>query len=417
MPLAAPVTPQGTRTAQPAFSTRQPAKVAVESAALPSDVPRRISRRTVLGLGGAGLVLVGTGTVLWWFMENSSHNRLFPIPTPTPIPTSLHKEPVRGATLLTYTGHTMDVWAAAWSPDGKYIASGGDEATVHIWNAMTGTHVFTYTGHVGMGPIQQQSGVTVIAWSPNSTRIASVRIYSPASVPGHDLPDVRVWETATGKLITTYTGHMPAIASHSNLVSDLSWSPDGKSIVSAGLWDKTAKIWDAETGQTLVTYHGHTGPVNETRWSPDGTRIASSSYDNIQVWDTKGQHLQTRTGLQEISWSPDSKRIASGGSPDGLLHIWDPTTGKDIFTSATLTSSRLLNWSPDGKSIASEIYISSGSSNSKEAVDLHDAKTGGVTFTYHITTMQQINDISWSPDSTRVAVAGLGGPIYVWQVI
>jgi WD40 repeat protein len=382
----------------------------------PSDAPRRISRRTALGLGGAGLVVVGTGTALWRLTAGSGHNRLFPTPT------SIQKGPVRGATLLTYTRHTMDVLAAAWSPDGKYIASGGDEATVHIWDATTGVRIFTYTGHVSMGPIAAQPGIVVIAWSPDSTRIASVRYYSPDSVPGHVLPDVRVWEAATGKLITTYTGHLPAIASHSNLVSDLSWAPDGKSIVSAGVWDKTAKIWDAATGQTLVTYRGHTDTVYETRWSPDGTRIASYGNDNItyatpniQVWDTKGQHLQTRTGLQEVSWSPDSKRITSGGYSDKLLHIWDPTTGKDIFTSAT--SFRLLSWSPDGKSIASERYISSGFGNSREAVDLHDAKTGTVIFTYHIAVMQQIMAISWSPDSTRIAVAGLSGPIYVWQAI
>jgi serine/threonine protein kinase/WD40 repeat protein len=406
-PLAASVTLQGTQTAQPALSTRQPATTPAESVVPPSNAPRRISRRTVLGLGGAGLVVVGTGTALWWLTAGSGHNRLVSTPTP------LQKGPARGTTLLTYSGHTMDVWAAAWSPDGKHIASGGDEATIHIWDPTSGKRVFTYAGHVSVGPIGQQRGITVIVWSPDSTRIASARIYSPTSDFSYFLPDVRVWEVSTGTLITTYTGHMPLISGHSNAVSDLSWSRDGKSIVSAGLYDKTAKIWDAATGRTLVTYRGHTGIVNETRWSPDGTRIASFGDDNIQVWDTKGQHLQTRTGLQELGWSPDSKRIASGGDSDELMHIWDPTTGKDIFTSAT--SSRLLNWSPDGKSIASERYTLSGSGNSKEAVDLHDAKTGAVIFTYHVTAMQQINAIPWSPDSTRVAVAGLSSPIYVWQ--
>jgi WD40 repeat protein len=70
-----------------------------------------------------------------------------------------------GSTLYTYHGHTDQVWAAAWSPDGKRIASGGYDATVQVWDAADGGHAYTYRGHSG--------GVYALSWSPDGKRIAS----------------------------------------------------------------------------------------------------------------------------------------------------------------------------------------------------------------------------------------------------
>jgi WD40 repeat protein len=68
-------------------------------------------------------------------------------------------------------------------------------------------------------------------------------------------------------------------------VNSVSWSPDGSRIATAS-WDKTARVWDAKTGAETLTLKGHTGPVNSVSWSPDGLRIATASGDKTaRVWD------------------------------------------------------------------------------------------------------------------------------------
>ena len=88
--------------------------------------------------------------------------------------------------VYTYTGHNSDVFTVAWSPDGKRIASGGGDGLVQIWDALTGEHVYTYRGHADYYPGHFTSGKAVnsVAWSPDGKRIAS----------GSDDMTVQVWQ-------------------------------------------------------------------------------------------------------------------------------------------------------------------------------------------------------------------------------
>jgi len=140
----------------------------------PLPEPHGVSRRAVLGGGLAGLAVVAVaGGELLWPILHPQHPTPTPLVSPTAPPTSLSTPtptPITLGTLLyTYRGHSSYVFAVAWSPDSKGIASGSDDQTVQVWDAANGGHVYIYRGHSEFVP----EFVVAVAWSPDGKRIAS----------------------------------------------------------------------------------------------------------------------------------------------------------------------------------------------------------------------------------------------------
>jgi WD40 repeat protein len=151
---------------------------------------------------------------------------------------------------------------------------------------------------------------------------------------GSNANEGQIWDAATGERMITLTGH-------TSTVNKLAWSTlaDGRLMLATASWDSTARIWDPATGECLTTLTGHTRDVNCADWgaSSDGHPLLAtgSDDDSARIWDPlTGECLTTLTGHTEsvisVAWSAagDGHPLLTTGSRDASARLWDPVTGE-----------------------------------------------------------------------------------------
>ena len=185
----------------------------------------------------------------------------------------------------TLKGHKGWVESVAYSPDGRTIASGSMDTSVHLWNADNGANLGILTGHFGC--------VESVVFSPDGQTVASC---------GGDDGTVCLWDSTSGELLER-------LESHEFSIYDVAFSPDGLAIVSGG-GDGKIRLARFSTRGTTETLPGHLGVVWTVAFSPDGRTIASGSSDmTIRLWDASTfDHLYTFEGhcdsVRSVAFSP-----------------------------------------------------------------------------------------------------------------
>ena len=179
----------------------------------------------------------------------------------------------------------------ALSPDGKVVASGGDDQTVQLWNTKT---------HERIGqPLDQQPGrVNSVAFSPDGKLLAS----------GSDDNTVLLRDAATHAFVRF-------IHTHSGGVLAVAFSPDSK-ILATGGKDGTVRLWNTTTGRQVgQALRGHHGRVNSVAFSRDRTLASGGQDGTVRLWDTTAHRslaLSCHSPVFSVAFSHDGKTLACG---------------------------------------------------------------------------------------------------------
>jgi RNA polymerase sigma factor (sigma-70 family) len=205
----------------------------------------------------------------------------------------------RGRT-VELAGHKGDVASLAFSPDGRLLA-GGEDGAIRLWDAATGK------------PVGKPR--------PCGRTPASLSFSSDGKKLACAAGTILLQEPLTGKNLLDLPGHAAAVRC-------VAWSPDGRTIASAGS-DQVVYLWDVRTARPVLRLLDPAGPVTSVAFSPDGKALVTGQVGPqgaLRLWNaSSGKLVQTipahRGGALAVAFDPTGKTFASGGA-DGTARLW-----------------------------------------------------------------------------------------------
>ena len=287
-----------------------------------------------------------------------------------------------------FTQTLGNILSAAFSPDGRLLATCDTDCHVRIWEVKTGKLLLICQGHLNW--------VRFVAFSPDGEILASC---------GADR-HVKLWSVRDGICIKTLIGHEHEVFS-------LAFHPEGD-ILASSSGDRTIKLWDIRDSKCYQTLIGHTDWVRSVAFSPDGQTLASASADRaIKLWDVDRRKclktLTAHTGwVRSVAFSGDGQTLASASS-DRAIKIWNYRTGECLKTYTGHTDGVYsIAYSFDGN------ILVSGSGD--RTIKLWDCQTDTCIKTLHGHT-NEVCAVAFSPEGCTLVAVSLDQSVRLWDYL
>ena len=295
-------------------------------------------------------------------------------------------------------GHGGIVYTVAFSPDGQYLASGDDDKRIVLRRLDDPEAVSVLNGH--------ENSVLTLAFSPDSSLLAS-------SGPENT---VMLWDVANGEALGMFR------TNHTRTVRKLAFSPAGNVLATASE-DNTIRLWDLTTVQLLHTpYAEHTNAVWDVVFNPNGDEFYSASVDgSVIVWSVNPvQPLARQPGgnseaVWDVAFSPDGRWLAAGGGVTGEaeraeVRLWRRYEESLVERDAPGGFSGMVSavaFSPDSRTLAT------GSEDT--TVRLWDVTAESPVQTDILRQQGSVTSLAYSADGRYLAVGDSAGRVVVWQ--
>lgn len=243
--------------------------------------------------------------------------------------------------------------------------------------------------------------VSAVSFSPDGKRL----------ITGDDRV-LRIWDTASHQLLDTWRNH-------NSVTSKIAYQPQGTQVATANYStdadnnpiDVAIRLWDPNTGKILHELPGHTNLIYGLEYSADGTQLASASWDGtIRVWDVrtgKSFNLAASSPIWDVAFSPNGRTMATAGN-DGKALLWDLSTRRVIETHESKQPVFAVAYGPDGN-----LWATAGNDLRVRLWRRNNADRPAATLVGHT---DSILDIDFSADGKRLVSTGAEGKALIWDV-